>query len=249
MSSTEIAAAEQSSQTATALPAIASPDKRDIRRIFDSIAARYDFLNTILSLNLDERWRIRARDLVLDGTERSLLDLGVGTGRFIRLFLAAKKWNRAAGLDFSSGMLQKARRELPSEVRLVSADFHDLPFHQDSFDLVISSFALRSVKDMPRFLAGIYDLLTERGKVALLCLTRPQNVLWKFFYYPYLNFYLPLVGRLISGNREAYQFLSKSVQTFQDPSKTVEMMRAAGFGSITVHPFTLGSATLILGKK
>ncbi len=228
---------------------LASPEKGKIREIFDSIAYRYDFLNSLLSFNLDEAWRKKARDLVLEGGERRLLDLGVGTGRFLRLFLKAQKWDRAMGVDFSSVMLEKAKKGLPSEVRLVSADFHRLPFQPESFDLIISSFTLRSVKDMPLFLGRVYDLLVERGKAAFLCLTRPNHFLWKLVYYPYLRFYLPFIGALFSGNREAYQFLSQSIQTFQDPTRTIEMMRRAGFSSISAHAFSFGSATLVIGRK
>ncbi len=228
---------------------LASPDRKTIRQIFDSIADRYDFINSFLSLRLDEGWRRRARDLVFEGTEQSILDLGTGTGRFLSLFLKDYAWKKAVGLDFSESMLQASRKKLPSSASWVSADFHDLPFQSETFDLIISSFTLRSVKDVPAFLRDVHRLLRKRGKVAFLCLTRPRNVLCKLLYYPYLKYYLPLMGKLISGNRDAYQFLSQSIQTFQSPEETAKMMREAGFSSAEFCSFTLGAATLIVGKK
>ncbi|MBI3313958.1 MAG: ubiquinone/menaquinone biosynthesis methyltransferase [Candidatus Omnitrophica bacterium] len=227
----------------------ASPPKGDIQRIFDSIAFRYDFLNTFLSLKLDDMWRRRSRDLMLEGCERSILDLGVGTGKFLQSFLSVKSFDRAVGLDFSAGMLEEARRHLPASVELVNADFHNLPFEDRGFDLVISAFTLRSVKEMPHFLAEVYRILKPEGKAGFLCLTRPKSIFWKILYYPYLNFYLPVVGRLLSGNWNAYRFLSESIQTFQDPSQTKTMMADAGFRDVRIHAFTFGAATLILGKK
>ena len=78
---------------------LASPDKRTIRQFFDTIACRYDFLNTFLSFRLDEGWRRRSKDLILDGSEKSILDLGVGTGKFLELFLDQKPWEQVTGLE------------------------------------------------------------------------------------------------------------------------------------------------------
>lgn len=227
---------------------LASPDKTAIRTFFDQIAFRYDFLNSLLSFRLDNYWRAKSKKLVLEGLEQSVLDLGVGTGRFLGTFIAGKTFRRAVGLDFSSKMLEKSREELPGNVRFVSGDFHSLPFPDGIFDLVISSFTLRSVKNLSVFFDEIYRVLTPHGKTALLCLTRP-NGLFRFIYYPYLRYYLPLVGKLFSGQEDAYQFLSQSIQTFQDPGSTVSLLRQRGFQSIRVYRLTFGAATLIVAKK
>ena len=225
-----------------------SPESKTIRQFFDSIAVRYDFLNRLLSFRLDDGWRKKARDIILDRPYENLLDLGVGTGKFMEIFLQKRSWKRRVGLDFSSEMLQTARRHLPAP-GYVNADFLSLPFKPNSFDLVISAFTLRSVKDMSRFLGEIYALLQGNGKAAFLCLTRPRNAFFKILYYPYLKIYLPLMGGLISGNSRAYQFLSESILHFQAPEETAAMMSEAGFRDIQIHPFTFGSATLITGKK
>jgi len=228
---------------------LASPDKQTIRQLFDGIAGRYDLINSFLSLNLDEQWRKRSCALILEGNETSILDLGVGTGKFLQLFLSKRNWDRASGLDFSSAMLSEAKKEFNKNVACVSADFHDLPFSRASFDLVVSSFTLRSVKNMPQFLSEVFRILTPGGKTGFLCLTRPKSLLCKLLYYPYLNFYLPLMGRFISGNADAYQFLSRSIQSFQDPEDTKAAMRDCGFHSLQSYSFTFGAATLIIGKK
>ena len=102
---------------------------------------------------------------------------------------------------------------------------------------------------MPKFLKGVHHLLTRGGKAAFICLTRPVNVFWKILYYPYLKFYLPVVGGLVSGNRDAYKFLSESILSFQDPEQTAAMMREIGFSDVAVHRFTFGAASLVIGKK
>lgn len=228
---------------------LASPDKEFIREAFDSIAPKYDFLNTILSFNLDDAWRRRALNLILDSSQSSILDLGTGSGKFLDCFLKAKGWKKAVGLDFSANMLAAARENLPKEVALVHGDFHELPFGANEFDLVVSAFVLRSVKDVPHFLAQVFKILTPGGKAGFLCLTRPQAWWAKALFYPYLKIYLPLVGWIFSGKLSAYRFLADSVATFQVPRETAAQMQAVGFSELEIHVFTFGAATLILGKK
>lgn len=228
---------------------LASPEKSKIRSLFDQIAFRYDLLNSILSLWLDSYWRYKTKKLVLDGYERSVLDLGIGTGKFLRSFAKTGNFDRAVGLDFSTGMLINCKKSIKIPAALVNGDFHALPFKKGSFDLIISAFTMRSVKDMPRYFFEIYESLTEHGKVAFLCLTRPKNIIVRALYFPYLKFYLPLVGKIFSGNAEAYQFLSQSVQTFQEPHTTMNYLRQTGFQSIQIKPLTFGAATLIIAKK
>lgn len=228
---------------------LASPNKEFIREAFDSIAPKYDFLNTVLSFKLDEAWRRRARDLVLEPSQRTILDLGVGSGKFLECFLEKRPWKKSVGLDFSVNMLTVARENLPQDVLLVQGDFHDLPFASAEFDLVVSAFTLRSVKEMARFLSQVFRILTPDGKAAFLCLTRPSAWWAKLLFYPYLKLYLPLVGWMVSGKLKAYQFLSESIATFQEPQKTAAEMRVAGFTDLQIHVFTFGAATLIVGRK
>ena len=239
----------ESSVTGSTPEVLAAEKKETIRSFFDSIAPRYDHINQVLSWSLDDVWRKRAFKFIFSGKENSILDLGIGTGKFIQLFLKSKSWQRLAGLDFSLNMLRQARTELPSQVDLVSADFHDIPFQSKSFDLVISSFALRSVQDLPRFFREIQRLLRPEGKAALLCLTRPSNPFWKILAYPYLKFFLPLIGGVLSGHQDAYHFLSDSILSFQEPEKTAAMLKQEGFKDAKIYPFTLGLATLIVAYK
>lgn len=227
----------------------AKPGSPAIRKYFDAIAFRYDFLNNFLSFKLDELWRVRARKILLEPHQQAVLDLGIGTGKFISEFAKLRPWKRMTGLDFSTGMLQEARKQLAPETELVTGDFHKLPFEKESFDLIISAFTLRSVQDMPLFLSEVHKVLKANGTAGFLCLTRPRNFFWKVLYYPYLKIYLPLIGGLFTGNKEAYQFLSSSIMAFQSPEQTALMMKEAGFEKVSVHYFSFGMATLLTGKK
>lgn len=230
---------------------LASPPKETIRDFFDTIAPRYDPINTLLSLGLDETWRAKAVRMVLDTGRKPLtiLDLGVGTGKFLKGFLKNQSWELAAGLDFSSSMLQRAKIDLPESTGLIQGDIHELPFTNESFDLVVSSFTLRSVKDLPSFFRGVHRILRPCGRAAFLCLTRPTTFLMKPFYVPYLKFYLPFIGGLISSDRKAYRFLSESIQTFPSPDQVMGHLRTNGFSNVSARSFTFGISTLTVAEK
>ena len=229
-----------------------APDKAFIQKAFDSITPRYDLLNQILSFGMSEAWRKRSAEHVLGlpgFSPKTILDLGCGTGKFLEAFLKKRAWESATGLDFSVAMLAKARETVAGNVIWLQGDFDALPFLEKSFDLVISGFTLRSVQRLPEFLTNVHRILTPGGRAAFLDLTRPRNFLARLFFYPYLKLVLPLLGWLISGNREAYHFLSNSVHKFQSPEETVKRMQAAGYRDCTSKSFAFGAATLIIGTK
>ncbi len=230
---------------------LASPDKETIRGIFDSIAFRYDALNSLLSLSIDERWRKRAVELILrDSREaQSILDLGVGTGKFLSRFIQKKSWQRAVGLDFSGEMLRRARAKLPASCELLQADIHELPFEDEAFDLVVSSFTLRSVKERSQFFKEVYRILGPGGKTGFICLTRPTSFWGRTLYAPYLRIYLPLVGGLLTRDPIAYRFLSESIQSFPSFHEISLEMQTAGFRNPQIVPFTLGISTLLIIEK
>ena len=228
---------------------MASPDKEAIQKIFDGIAVRYDRINTLLSFRLDGVWRRKACRLILEGGERSILDLGVGTGKFLKEFLKKKSWEKAVGVDFSRQMLMRAEKGVLAGCDLVQADIHDLPFENGSFDLVVSSFTLRSVKDREHFFREVRRILSSHGKAAFLCLTRPSSIWGWILYAPYLRFYLPFIGGFFSKNREAYRFLSESIQTFPVPQEIGSQLETLGFRHVSIFPFTFGISTLMLARK
>ncbi len=229
---------------------LASPDKETIRDFFEGIAFRYDQINSLLSFSLDENWRKRAARLILQNGRKpqTILDLGVGTGKFLRRFLQLQPWQEAVGADFAGQMLRRARTALPS-CRFIQTDIHDLPFETSSFDLIVSAFTLRSVKDRKHFFAEVHRVLAPKGTAGFLCLTRPTSVWGRIAYVPYLKFYLPLMGGFIAKNPAAYQFLSQSIQAFPPFQEIGKELLAGGFESFSVTPFTFGISTLLVVQK
>lgn len=235
-------------------------DKREarIRRMFGQIAPWYDFLNHLLSLNVDKRWRDRTARLVPPGpaTAGPVLDLCTGTGDL------ALTYDREAhgaltivGADFAHEMLvraaQKADKAGASDrVKFVECDAQALPFADDTFQLVTVSFGLRNVTDPDKGLREMVRVTKPGGRVAVLEFSRPRNRVLGRLYLWYFRYLLPLVGQLIARNREsAYRYLPASVLRFPDYEALADRMRAAGLTDVTFEPFTFGIATLYVGVK
>jgi demethylmenaquinone methyltransferase/2-methoxy-6-polyprenyl-1,4-benzoquinol methylase len=231
------------------LQSLARPDSKTIQSLFNAIPAQYDFLNSFLSMGLDRYWRAVCAAKGLDGTERSILDLGVGTGKSLQAFLGRHHFKRAVGCDFSDQMLMRARARLPRSAELVACDFHDLPFPDRTFDIVTGSFMLRSVQQMDRFLAEVRRVLAPSGKTVFCELTRPTSYFVRaFLFEPYLRFYVPQAGKLFSKHDHAYRFLTESILAFPSPEELKKMFQSAGFSDLSVIPLTMGIATLLIGR-
>lgn len=229
-----------------------TPDSSRIKQIFTEITPRYDLLNGLLSMSLDRAWRRWAVRMTLKSGEKSILDIGTGTGKFLKAFLEKADFEKITGMDLCESMLQKAKVLIPDrDITWLSADISKgIPLESGSFDLVTAAFTLRSIQqDLPFFFGETARVLKRGGKIAFLELTRPRSVWFQMLYYPYLKFYLPLLGALISGSSKAYSFLADSILHFDEPEKIQGLLEKSGFGDVKLHRYTGGVATLITARK
>jgi demethylmenaquinone methyltransferase/2-methoxy-6-polyprenyl-1,4-benzoquinol methylase len=235
-------------------------DKREvrIRRMFGEIAPWYDFLNHLLSLNVDRRWRARTARLVPPGPAESgpILDLCTGTGDL------ALAYDRAAGgavrivaADFCREMLVRGARKVSEtgagdRIRFVEADAQALPFATDTFQLTAVAFGLRNVTDTDAGIAEMVRVTRPGGRVAILEFSKPRHWLLGRLYRWYFRYALPLVGQLVCRNREsAYRYLPESVLSFPDYEDLAAKLRGQGLADVRFEPFTFGIATLYVGVK
>jgi demethylmenaquinone methyltransferase/2-methoxy-6-polyprenyl-1,4-benzoquinol methylase len=235
-------------------------DRREarIRRMFGQIAPWYDFLDHLLSLNIDSRWRTKTARLVppLPAENGPILDLCTGTGDLALTYDAAAGGTvPIVGADFCHEMLvlavQKAgAARAGGRVRFVEADAQALPFPADTFQLVTVAFGLRNITDPDRGLAEMVRVARPGGRVAVLEFSRPRNPVFGPVYTFYLRHVLPRIGHLVCRNREnAYRYLAESVLRFPDYEALAEKLRAHGLVEVRYEPFTLGIATLYVGEK
>lgn len=224
-----------------------------IRELFSAISGRYDFLNHLLSFQMDRHWRrVLARQFRrrLAEPDTRVLDLCCGTAD---LTLALARQGRAQFFccDFSHSMLTRAGeklrlRSLPPHV--AESDALQLPFPDDCFDLVVCSFGFRNLANYRSGLREIGRVLRPGGEVAILEFSEPRGVLRPTYSF-YLHRILPLLGEWISGVKGSYSYLPGSVDRFPEPEALVGWMRADSFSDTRALPLTGGIVTLYSGTK
>ena len=235
-------------------------DKRQerIRRMFGQIAPWYDLLNHTLSLNIDRLWRRRTVQAVpLDENDPTpMLDLCTGTGDLaIAYSKAANSQAPIVAADFCHEMLlgmqtKVAKRRLSQRIAILEADAQNLPFADDTFQLVTVAFGLRNISDYQAGLAEMIRVVKPGGKVAILEFSRPNGPISGRAYRWYFRTLLPRIGQVVSRNKEsAYQYLPESVMSFPDGDDLVQVMRQHGLVDVSFQPYTVRIASLYVGSK
>lgn len=226
---------------------------RAIREMFTAIAPRYDLLNHVLSANVDKLWwrrTARAFAHILDRPDAKVLDLCCGTGDMAFALRRQSKKAEIIGADFSHTMLVLASEKMsPSlPVKWIEADALQLPFPDQSFDLVTSAFGFRNLADYDAGLREIFRVLRRGGEYGILEFSEPDGALGKI-YHVYFKSILPRIGRLISGNSGAYAYLPASVERFPAPAEMISRMQDVGFRNGSWTPYTFGIAGLYRGTR
>lgn len=227
--------------------------KQQVARMFDSISRRYDLLNHLLSAGVDVYWRKRAIRELKAANPKLILDVATGTADFA---LAASKLNpeRIVGVDISEGMLSLGREKIKqageaSRIELLRADSENLPFEENKFDAVIVAFGVRNFENLEAGLADMRRVLKPGGKVVILEFSKPDSFPFKQFYGLYFRYIVPLVGRLISRDRSAYNYLPESVHAFPRGNTFTGILTRLGYKNAACKPLTFGIASLYTGIK
>jgi demethylmenaquinone methyltransferase/2-methoxy-6-polyprenyl-1,4-benzoquinol methylase len=232
-----------------------STNSNPVGQMFDRIAPVYDFLNHLLSFGRDFSWRRRLADSIVKDNELRVLDLATGTGDIlISLLDRNSNITEAVGLDISENMLalcrrKIARRKLTDRIKLVCADVTNNHLDDESFDAVTMGFGIRNTPDAFKTLTEMCRLLKKGGTALILEFSMPANRILRGLYLFYLRFFVPLIGRLLSGDNHAYHYLDTSIENFHHPEDFCRLMQKAGFSNVNATPLTLGVACLYQGTK
>ena len=213
-----------------------------VRRMFDTIAPRYDLVNRVMTFGLDDRWRRRSIGALGLRKGSLVLDLATGTGDFCRLLSTAG--HRPVGVDFSAGMLRAARTQAP----LVQADILRLPVAEAGADGVTCGFALRNLVDLDLFFAELARVVRPEGRIALLEVAVPPNPLMRRGHAVYFGHVVPRIGGLLS-DPGAYRYLPRSVAYLPEPSRLVTMLARAGFADATRLLLSGGITQLLVATR
>lgn len=226
-----------------------SDKKTQVKRIFDSIAFRYDFLNHFLSFGIDHYWRKKALKLTGINSESILLDIACGTGD---VAIRAKKMGaiKIYGADFSHNMLKLFNKKSSWIVgRNVQMVAENIPFKDETVTNITVAFGVRNFYDIQKGFDSFFRVLKNDGKATVIEFRMPENKIFKSLYKFYFKKILPKVGGFISGDKEAYSYLPSSVEEFDEKVDLVKMLKNSGFSTIDRYTMTFGIVQTLIAQK
>jgi demethylmenaquinone methyltransferase / 2-methoxy-6-polyprenyl-1,4-benzoquinol methylase len=224
---------------------------RKVERLFSRIALWYDFLNHFLSLGVDIYWRRRLVRLVRGEGRLVVLDLAAGTMDVSRELHRIHPEARIVAADFCLPMLRRGKRKIsPMEpVHAVCADGLRLPFPDQTFDAVTIAFGIRNIRPRSGAFEEIRRVLKPGGRLCILEFGTAGRPVLKGFYNVYLRVVLPLVGRLVSRDKDAYRYLAETIAAFPGEEALGNELVAAGFEQVYYLPLTAGIVFIHVGLK
>jgi len=230
-----------------------------LKRMFDAVPRRYDLLNRLLTLGLDEHWRHRAAQRCLSGAPQRVLDLCCGTGDLaLQLARHTGPGTEIVGLDYSTGMLELARRKAagsdqPARLCFTEADAANMDFPDGRFDAVGIAFAFRNLSWRnplrDRALAEVLRVLRPGGRFVIVETSQPASAIVRAGFHAYLGAVVAPLGGLISGRNGAYHYLAKSARGFYDAEEVTQMLLDAGFEPVQAEPLLGGVAAIHVAAR
>jgi len=229
-----------------------------VKDLFNRIAPCYDLINDLQSFGLHRRWKRRVLRLAGSLMGASALDLCCGTGD-----LALALTNRGAsvvGLDFSQRMIEVAAgrahaarnsksKSSHAETCFVMGDAQNLPFRDQSFDVITIGYGLRNLPNWQEGLGEIARVLKPGGRVLILEFGKPANPIWRRFYFGYLKLFVPILGTVFCNDRQAYAYILESLQHYPGQAVIESRMKDLGWVNVYVVNLLGGVMSINHGEK
>jgi demethylmenaquinone methyltransferase/2-methoxy-6-polyprenyl-1,4-benzoquinol methylase len=224
----------------------AARDPEMVREMFGRVAHRYDLANHVLSLGVDFFWRARAARQVEKWKAARVLDLATGSGDLALAIERHLPNAKIVAADFSPKMIQIARSKGVRETLI--ADAMRLPFADQSFDCVTIAFGLRNIADWGAALREMSRVLVANGHVLVLDFSIPKSI-FRAPYRFYLHHFLPRVAGLLTGEKDAYEYLAASIEEFPGGDEMLRLIQANGFIDADARPMTGGIVTMYTARR
>lgn len=221
-------------------------DPDDVSKMFDDVAHRYDFLNDLLSLGRTKAWRRVVTAIISPKAGMKILDIAAGTGSSSRPLV--DKGADVIALDFSEGMLEAGRKR-HKNIKFQQGDALKLPFDENTFDVTTISFGLRNTSDTTAALKEALRVTKKSGRIVVCEFSHPTNKVFRFIYLKYLMRALPVIAKKISKNPAAYVYLAESIQAWPNQSSLAQVMRQAGWETVSWQDLTFGIVAVHIGYK
>lgn len=227
--------------------------KKQVERMFDTISGNYDGLNRVISLGIDKKWRKKVVQLVVEKKPESVLDIATGTGD-LAISFAEFDIPKIVGFDLSEGMLAVARKKVATQkiadkIEFLQGDSEEMPFESNSFDAITVAFGVRNFEELEKGLAEILRVLKPGGIFTVLETSVPTKFPFKQGYFFHTRYVLPLVGKIFSKDKVAYNYLSESASVFPYGEDFNNILRKIGFKEVKNKPQTFGVASIYIASK
>ena len=225
-----------------------------VHGVFSRVASRYDVMNDLMSGGMHRLWKDAMMDWLAPRADQRLLDVAGGTGDVAFRFLKRAAGATAVVCDLTEPMLIEGRKRAEAEQQAerldwVVGDAMALPFPDASFNVYTISFGIRNVTRIGDALAEAFRVLKPGGRLMVLEFSQIPNAMMQKAYDVYSFNVIPLMGQVVSGDRESYQYLVESIRKFPNQESFAQMIRAAGFGQVKYRNLTMGVAALHSGWK
>jgi demethylmenaquinone methyltransferase / 2-methoxy-6-polyprenyl-1,4-benzoquinol methylase len=228
-------------------------EKETVRKMFNEISNRYDFLNHFLSFGIDHWWRKKFVHVLSEKKPRIILDVATGTGD-LAIALLALSPEKITGIDIANQMLEIGRKKiakksLDDKISFQHGDAENIPFPDDFFDAVTVAFGVRNFENLEKGLSEMKRILKPGGNMQILEFSHPGSTPFKQIYQFYSRFIIPFVGKIISKNNQAYTYLPESVANFPSGKEFIKIMEKIGMKNNSYISLTFGISSIYSGEK
>lgn len=227
--------------------------KDQVAQMFNNIAYRYDFLNSLLSLGIHKGWRRKCVQLISEKNPKYLLDVATGTADFA---IECMKLNPTSviGIDISEGMMKFGREKieklnLQKQIMLQYGDAETCDLPSNSIDAITVGFGVRNFQNLEKGLQNMNRILKPGGQICILEFSTPRKFPMKQFYKFHFKYITPTVGKLFSKDSSAYTYLPESIKVFPDNERFVEILEKTGYYKATFQAVSFGLAAIYLAEK
>lgn len=227
--------------------------KQQVEEMFDSIAGKYDFLNRFFSAGIDMSWRKKTIGLLKKDNPKTILDIATGTADMAILACQLLNPEKVTGIDLSAEMLELGRKKVEKEsfsskIELLKGDAEAINFPENSFDAVTVAFGVRNFENLEKGLKEIYRVLKPGSILLILEFSKPRTG-FKQLYNLYMGIVAPEVARWFRQNKQAYQYLNRSSNTFPDRREFTDVLSRIGFTDAEYKPLSFGICCIYSGRK
>ena len=223
--------------------------KIQIKDMFNDISSRYDQINKMMTLNMDKNWRKIVYNLSMKDNPRKIIDIATGSGDIALCF--ANDDVEVIGVDNASMMLNIANKKITktSNVKFQLEDAENMSFEDNTFDVATVGFGVRNFEDLSKGLGEIKRVLKPGKKLIILETAVPSFFIFRFGYFIYTKLVVPILGKIIAKNQQAYQYLSTSAEHFPHGKEFQLILENAGFENINIKVLSLGIVNIYSASK